>query len=312
MRGTLTHVIADARLQAHLETAYGIGVTAVSTLDKGVVRVGRSDGPAWVARVFGPDRPLDVVQADAEILDNLARAGFPAERRAAPVSTVEDHTVLVTEFVDGDRPPQRARTYAILGALLGRLHARPATNVRPGGAWHHLCPQGSPADEIAAALAMLDSAQARAKAGEHAAYDAIRAHVADLDDAADLPHGFVHPDFVPANAIATGESLTIVDWAGSGRGPRLWSLGFLLWAAGHDLRLVDWVVSRYRRHITPERAELSRLDGAVAARPLLISTWKVCHGYQSAARLKAELPADRRRAAEIADRARAAFAAPPE
>ena len=63
----------------------------------------------------------------------------------------------------------------------------------------------------------------------------------DLDDGADLPHAFVHPDFVPANAITTPDDhRVIVDWAGAGNGPRLWSLAFLLWAGGvRDLRLVD-------------------------------------------------------------------------
>jgi hypothetical protein len=46
--------------------------------------------------------------------------------------------------------------YAILGALLGRLNTRPAEGIRIGGAWHHLCPQGGPAEEIAAVRSMLD------------------------------------------------------------------------------------------------------------------------------------------------------------
>ena len=57
--------------------------------------------------------------------------------------------------------------------------------------------------------------------------------VEQSDDCSDLPHAFVHPDFVLANAIPTAdERLVIVDWAGAGRGPRLWAIGFLLWAAG--------------------------------------------------------------------------------
>ena len=83
--------------------------------------------------------------------------------------------------------------------------------------------------------------------------------------AQDLPHAFVHPDFVPANAIPTpDERLVIVDWAGAGRGPRLWSLGFLLWASGaRSMRLVDVVVSRYRRHVVLEPEELTRLAWAI-------------------------------------------------
>ena len=85
------------------------------------------------------------------------------------------------------------------------------------------------------------------------------------DDCSDLPHAFVHPDFVLANAIPTAEErLVIVDWAGAGRGPRVWAIGFLLWAAGSmHPRLLDLVSSRYRRHVTLEEAELARLDGAI-------------------------------------------------
>ena len=45
-----------------------------------------------------------------------------------------------------------------------------------------------------------------------------------------VPEAFVHPDFVPVNAIATasGPGLPILDWTNAGRGPRGWSLGFIL------------------------------------------------------------------------------------
>jgi hypothetical protein len=116
---------------------------------------------------------------------------------------MDGQSVLVTEFVAGERAPGRARTYAILGALLGRPHARPATTVRAGGAWHHLCPQGGPADEIASVRVLLDEF---GLAADHR----LRSTVEQMDDAADLPHAFVHPDFVPANAIATGDDQLVM------------------------------------------------------------------------------------------------------
>src|ERR1700743_2468933 len=120
--------MTDASLATHLVRRYGIQVTGVTELDRGVYRVDRSDGPAWVGRVFGAQRPAEQVDGDATILRALQRAGFPAERCAGPepVSTVDGRTVLVTEFVTGTRAAPRARTFAVLGALLGRLHTRPA------------------------------------------------------------------------------------------------------------------------------------------------------------------------------------------
>ncbi|HEX3974728.1 MAG TPA: hypothetical protein VHW96_00615 [Solirubrobacteraceae bacterium] len=44
---------------------------------------------------------------------------------------------------------------------------------------------------------------------------------------------FTHPDFVMANVVAPGDgTMVLVDWSGAGRAPRMWSLGFLLWAVG--------------------------------------------------------------------------------
>jgi Ser/Thr protein kinase RdoA (MazF antagonist) len=288
----------DSGLAAHPEQTYGVQVQPISTLDKGVYRVDRPDGTPWVARVFPAERGLAAAVGDVAILGGLERAGFPAERCAGPVSVMNTMAVVVTGFVPGHRPPRRARTYAVLGALLGRLHARPATTFRAGGAWHHLCPQGGPREEITAALALLDE---RGLAADHR----LRTVVEQLDDGADLPEAFVHPDFVPANAIAsTADSLVIIDWAGSGRGPRLLSYGFLLWAAGAtDLRLVDWVASRYRRHVLLEPEELRRLPAAIGARALMMHCWHVGRGTKTPAQVLAELPRDRDLANAIAGRA---------
>jgi aminoglycoside phosphotransferase (APT) family kinase protein len=284
-------------LAGHLTDCYGIRVTGLAELDTCVYRV---DGPNWVARVFPETRSLGDVHGDAEILRKLEDGGFPAERRAhdEPVSEFAGRAVLVTNFVEGVPADKPGRTFAYLGALLGRLHARDGAELRPGGAWHHLA-SGTPADEIAAAIALLDDHR-------------LIAEVCELDDCADLPHAFVHPDFVPANAITTAEgNVVIVDWAGSGRGPRLWSLGFLLWAAGmRSPKLLDIVVTRYRRHVTLEPGELERLAGAIKARPLLIDCWSVAHGRKSAAEVAGSLRFLDRHAERIAEQATALFTAP--
>jgi aminoglycoside phosphotransferase (APT) family kinase protein len=275
-------VTTSGRLGAHLAETYGVQVAAIDPLDVGVFRVDRRDGPAWVARVFPAARPIEGVEGDAAILRALERAGFPAERCAHPdpVSTLARTGVLVTEFLEQAAPLRPGRAAAILGSLLGRLHANPGTGLRDGGAWHHLSFVGGPRDEFAAAGRLLDAAGDRVPAGDRPLYDRLRDAVQATDDCHDLPHAFVHPDFVLANAIATTDGqLVIVDWAGAGRGPRLWSLGFLLWAAGAvSPRLVDVVVSRYRRHVTLESAEIARLTGAILGRPLMLESWAFATG----------------------------------
>jgi Ser/Thr protein kinase RdoA (MazF antagonist) len=297
-----------ARLSAHLEATYGIAVTQLSPLDRTVFRVDRSDGPPWVARIFA-ERPVEAVEGDAAILRRLEESGFPAERVVGPVSTMDDQPVLVTGLVPGAAAPPRPGTFARLGVMLGRLHEHPVRAVRPGGAWHHICPQGTPADELAAADRLLAAAVDRP--AERKALASLRAALAEVDDGADLPAAFGHPDMVPVNAIAGADGgLVIVDWAGAGLGPRVWSLGFLLWAAGaHDLRLVDWVVSRYRRHITLEPDELARLPAAIRGRPLTLECWQVGHGYRSPTRALAGVRRDALLADRIAEQARQAFIA---
>jgi Ser/Thr protein kinase RdoA (MazF antagonist) len=274
-------------LGRHLEEHYGVGVVEVAALDSGVFRVDRRDGSRWVARVFAAKRPLVGVREDAGILQAPERAGFPAERCAhpEPVSEFLGQSVLVTVFLEGHGPLRPGRPAAILGALLGRLHAHPATNVRPGGAWHHLSFFGGPRKEIAGASELLEDHLPRVGVRELGLFDRIRDEVARTDDCHDLPHAFVHPDFVPANAISTADGkLAVVDWTGAGRGPRLWSIGFLLWAAGaRDLRLVDVVVSRYRRSVELEPAELDRLEGAIRGRPVMLESWSVCAGRRELA-----------------------------
>ena len=300
------HLVAD-----HLARRYAIDVKRTSALDAGVFRVERRDGPDWVARVFGPERPVDDVEAEAAIIDALQERGFPAERCAHPeaVSGVEGHAVLVTEYVTPASPLSPGRSAAILGSLLGRLHSHDGERLRPGGAWHHLSPVGGPREEVAAALALLDDAAARIAARERALYARLREAAVGTDDCHDLPHAFVHPDFVPPNAIPTSEQgLVIVDWTGSGRGPRLWSLGCLLWASGvRSPRLVELVVSRYRRHVTLTPPELDRLAGAIRGRPLMLECWAYCAGRRSLTAAMERIDDATEAAERIAAQARGAF-----
>ncbi len=289
-------------------------MAGVLELDVGVFRVDRRDGPSWVARVFRAERPAADVAAEAELLRALEEAGFPAERCAdgEPVSGWEEQTVLVTEFVEAAAPLKPpGRPAALLGAMLGGLHARPGTRLRAGGAWHHLSFTGGPREEIAAGADLLDEAVSEVPARQLAIFDRLREAVERADDCDDLPHALVHPDFVPANAIPTpDERLVIVDWTGAGRGPRLWSLGFLLWAAGaRHPRLVDVVVSRYRKRVTLEPEELDRLEGAIGGRPLMLDCWSFCHGRRSLAATVERIDETRELANKIAARARRAFAA---
>jgi Ser/Thr protein kinase RdoA (MazF antagonist) len=275
------------RLRAHLETRYGITVDAMAELDLGVWRVGRADGPDWVARWFAARRPAEAVAGDAALLRYLAAREFPAERCAAdePVSILDGRSVLVTGWANP--VPRQQRREAIraagglsrLGELLGRLNTLDTMpTARPGGAWHHLA-DGLPAAEVEAADRMLATAAPVIPDAERAAFDALRAEVAALDTADGLPEGLIHPDFVLANVVATPGGMVLVDWAGAGRGPRLWPLAFLLYSeAAKDPRRAGAVLLGYREHVTLEAEELDRLAAVARARPLILRAWSVCTG----------------------------------
>ncbi len=299
-----------AALPTHLEAAYGISVKGVRELDVGVVRVERRDGPDWVVRVFAPERPLAAAEGDAEILRFLEDAEFPAERcvDSEAVTTYEGQAVVVTDHVAGRKSSGGRAEFTRLGDLLGRLHTlapAPGAGQRPGGAWHHLVSRGDPRDEVAAARALLDDAKARVSETQRTLYAALRDELARAEDCNGLPECVIHPDFVPANVINSRTAgAVLVDWTGAGRGPRLWSLAFLLWAAGFDnLPLVDAVVAGYRPHVALTPAELERLAPAIATRPLIFRCWGFCTGGDQLADVVEAVSRIRERGEAIAARA---------
>ena len=306
------------RLQSHLEADFGIEVAGLSELDAGVWRVDRHDGPSWVARLFPATRPMEAVAGDAEVLRWLADHDFPAERCATPqsVSVLEGRGLLVTEYVQavaGDRREAIRDLGGLrrLGALLGRLHTLPegpGAVTREGGAWHHLA-EGGPHAEISAALKQLDDAEGLVPAGQRRVYEELRGEIASLDDGQGLPAALIHPDFVLPNVVASPDrGLVLVDWAGAGRGPRLWSLAFLLLAEGaKDPRRIDRVVDGYRQYVDLEADELSRLAAVARARPVIFASWAFCMGRTKVGDAARQAAGARDLAEAVAARARRAF-----
>jgi hypothetical protein len=169
-----------------------------------------------------------------------------------------------------------------------------------------------PAAQRSAELSAAELAEAveRVPAAQRSAAAALRAELDDLDDGAGLPEALLHPDFVLANVVASPErGMVLVDWTGAGRGPRLWSLAFLLWAAGAaSPGRVDRVVAGYRSRLRPDPAELARLPGLIRARPVIFASWAFCVGRQDITQAAQAAAQAREQADAIAARALAAFA----
>jgi Ser/Thr protein kinase RdoA (MazF antagonist) len=70
---------------------------------------------------------------------------------------------------------------------------------------------------------------------------------------------------------------------------------------------VDAFVSRYRRHVSLDNAELGVLPVAIAARPLTMAIWSLAVGRGQVGQAGSDHHAVARQAQEIASRARQAF-----
>ena len=293
-----------AALKAHLQARYGTRITAMAPITasgmtySSTLLVQRDDGPDWVARVFSsPADKVSRVEGDAEILRFLAAHDFPAERLAndEPVSVLDGSGVIVTEFVEGGRPTDvlasnTPATWYEMASLLGRLHALPAAggavardggSIQPGpGAHDGVYYIGRPKQNLAAAMSALVSVEDAVAPEGREKFEWLRDQVENADDAEGLPEALTHGNYNGWAAVGKPGNLVIVGWSGSGRGPRLAALAWLLrTAAARDPTAIDYinaVVRGYREHIQVTDEELDRLAGVINMVPL----WMSCGAYQ--------------------------------
>jgi Ser/Thr protein kinase RdoA (MazF antagonist) len=282
------------RLLAHLRDRYGIDPVAATKLSVHktyVFRVDRNDGSPWVARAFPPARPRAGVEGDAAILRFLERQDYPAERLAVDdaVSDFDGSVVLVTRFVEGVQLPGGAAKFAMMGELLGRLHALPSDDSvsRPGGAsGEDPSREGTPRQDLLAALSFLDAVDTKVTAAERARFEQLRDKVRAADDGHGLPEALLHGNLLhaPDHAILSEEGPVGINWKASGRGPRLADFAYLLWGTGSwnprrpNQERIDAAVHAYQRHVEPTDDELDRLAAVMYIRTLYLA----CFGYRRA------------------------------
>jgi Ser/Thr protein kinase RdoA (MazF antagonist) len=288
------HEPVPERLLEHLRDRYGIDPVAATKLSVHktyVFRIDRKDGGPWVARAFPPARPRAGVEGDAAILAFLERQDYPAERLAVDdaVSDFDGSAVLVTRFVDGVQLPDSAAKFAMMGELLGRLHALPYDDSasRPGGAsGEDPAREGTPRQDLLAALSFLDAVDTRVPAAERERFERLREQARAADDGSGLPEGLLHGNLLhaPDHAIVSDQGPVAINWKASGRGPRLADLAYLIWGTGSwrprrpDQERIDAAVGAYRRHVEPTDEELARLEAVMYIRTLYL----VCFSYRRA------------------------------
>lgn len=290
----MDHVPVAERLLAHLQKRYGIDPVAATRLSVHktyVFRIDRSDGDPWVARAFPPARPRSGVEGDAAILRFLGRQGYPSERLAVDdaVSDFDGGAVLVTRFVDGGRLPDGPEKLAMMGDLLGRLHALPYDDSagRPGGAsGEDPGHEGAPRQDLSAALAFLDAVDTKVPAAERERFEWLRDKVRTADDGHGLPEALLHGNLLhaPDHTLLGDGGPVAINWKASGRGPRLADLAYLIWGTGSwrprrpDQERIAAATDAYRRHVEPTDEELDRLEAVMYIRTLYLA----CFGYRRA------------------------------
>jgi len=288
------HEPVPERLLAHLRDRYGVDAVAATKLSVHktyVFRIDRGDGGPWVARAFPPARPRAGVEGDAAILSFLERQDYPAERLAAgdAVSDLDGSAVLVTRFVDGVQLPGGAAKYAMLGELLGRLHALPYDDAasRPGGAsGEDPSREGTPRQDLLAALSFLDAVDTKVTPAERERFERLRDQVRAADDGHGLPEGLLHGNLLhaPDHAILSEQGPVAINWKASGRGPRLADFAYLIWGTGlwrprrPNQEWIDAAVNAYRDYVEPTDEELGRLEAVMYIRTLYLA----CFGYRRA------------------------------
>jgi len=290
----MDHEPIAEQLLAHLRDHYGIDPVAATKLSVHktyVFRIDRNDGEPWVARAFPPARPRAGVEGDAAVLRFLERQDYPAERLAVDdaVSDFDGSSVLVTRLIEGVQLPDSAAKFAMMGELLGRLHALPYDDSvsRPGGAsGEDPSREGAPRQDLLAALSFLDAVDTKVAPAERERFERLREHVRSADDGRGLPEGLLHGNLLhdPDHAVLSQQGPVAINWKASGRGPRLADFAFLLWGTGSwnprrpDQERIDAAVNAYRRHVEPTDDELDRLEALMYIRTLYL----VCFGYRRA------------------------------
>ncbi|GAB3929966.1 hypothetical protein GCM10011575_28470 [Microlunatus endophyticus] len=295
-------------LKDHLEATYKINIAALAPIDDdpktrprgswpghyaSTLFVRRADGEPWIARVFSSAADtVGRVEGDAEILRFLAGHGYPAERVATdqPVSVLDGKGVIVTQYIQGGRPADdHAVVSRELGGLLGRLHSLPSGGgavARDGGAEEtdggfHV---GRPKQDLAAAMSFLVSVEDELGPESRERFEWLRARVEEADDAEGLPEALTHSNFHYWSAVGCPGDLAIVGWAGSGRGPRLPALAWLLRTAGEagpeHPEFVEAVLDGYTEHIQLTTEELERLPAILN----LKSLWLACLEFRMSVR----------------------------
>jgi aminoglycoside phosphotransferase (APT) family kinase protein len=171
----------------------------------------------------------------------------------------------------------------VMADLLGRLHALPLEESvsRPGGAaGNDPSREGSPRQDVLAALSLLDAVDTKVPAAGRETFEQLRDQVRSADAGEGLPEALLHGNLphAPDHVLVTPDGPVAFNWSASGRGPRLADFAWLMRVSWGEPKYIEPAVDAYRRHIELTDEELDRLEGVMSIRPLYLDSF----GYRRA------------------------------
>jgi len=196
------------------------------------------------------------------MLIHLERHNFPCHRLIKRVGQQ-----VVTEYAEGEILSSECSLSVLtsLGKLLGSLHSLPTSESLPFA-------KMLPKEELSFAASCLGAAR---EIRGNRFVDELEADILSFPSFDTLPLNLLHNDIHPGNVVMEQGELTIIDWEGSGRGPAIIDLGFLLssiYPRGSPVELeerVRAVLEGYTSVRALEKNELHLLLPAIRFRPLV-------------------------------------------
>ncbi|GHO46778.1 phosphotransferase enzyme family protein [Ktedonospora formicarum] len=233
--------------------------------DRGIYRIEVGKNEAYLLRAFRRD-VAHWLLGQAQLLTYLNQNNYRAPRLllTRQGETIARHGIwmgLLMTYVEGEMADFSPETLEKLGEQIGLLHTLrilpdvqlPSSRLDPHLIEpYHIELLGSSLPKLPQELATIGSE--------------LLTTLEHIQQARCLPHGLLHGDCWPHNAVLTdGETLTMIDWDGAGAGPLLLDLGYLLMCCHlgkpqlpqmqADKELIQAVMRGYRR-----RRDLTELE----------------------------------------------------
>ena len=253
---------------------------------KHIYRVELANQSYCVLRLIEGEERTNLIDL-ARLLLFFESVNYPAERIIAtkqhmPVGSTGAWHCVMTTFLVGVPLPYTPLTFSLLGATLGQLHALTLLlTYTPPPASMLIAGERAYAEQQLGAVASLVPRRSIAQ------YELLQTALSSLDPVVDVPATLIHNDCHPGNALLTASGqVTLLDWEGSGMGPAILDIGFLLsncdgkapWEPLESSSIplneanMRAVVEGYSQHHVLTAKELAYLPDAIRFRSLIFGT----------------------------------------